>query len=161
DNPANPAIHRSTTGPEIWRDTDGQVDIFVAGVGTGGTLTGVGQYLKEQKEQVKIVAVEPANSPLLSQGVSGSHNLQGIGANFIPQILDRDIYDEVIPVWEKDAYGTGRSLAIDGLLCGISGGAAVWAGTQLALRPENKGKCIVVLLPDSGERYLSTALYQD
>lgn len=160
-NPSNPAIHRSTTGPEIWRDTDGQVDVFVAGVGTGGTLTGVGQYLKQQNPKVKIIAVEPANSPLLSQGVSGPHNLQGIGANFVPQILDRGVYDEVIPVWEKDAYQTARALAGDGLLCGISGGAAVWAGTQLALRPEHKGKCVVVLLPDSGERYLSTALYQD
>lgn len=160
-NPANPAIHKSTTGPEIWRDTDGQVDIFVAGVGTGGTLTGVGEYLKGQNPKVKIIAVEPANSPLLSQGVSGRHNLQGIGANFIPETLNRDIYDEVIPVWEKDAYETGRALASDGVLCGISGGAAVWAATQLALRSENKGKCIVVLLPDSGERYLSTELYED
>jgi cysteine synthase A len=159
DNPSNPAIHLSTTGPEIWRDTDGTVDIFVAGVGTGGTLTGVGQYLKQQNPKVTIVAVEPANSPLLSQGISGSHNLQGIGANFIPSILDREIYDEVIPVWEEDAYRAGRALAGDGLLCGISGGAAVWAATQLALRPENNGKCIVALLPDSGERYLSTELY--
>jgi len=158
-NPSNPAIHQSTTGPEIWRDTDGTVDIFVAGVGTGGTLTGVGQYLKKQNPKVRIVAVEPANSPLLSQGISGTHNLQGIGANFIPTILDRDIYDEVIPVWEEDAYQTGRALAGDGLLCGISGGAAVWAATKLALRPENNGKCIVALLPDSGERYLSTELY--
>lgn len=160
-NPSNPAIHRKTTGPEIWRDTDGCVDIFVAGVGTGGTLSGVGQYLKEQNPKVQIVAVEPKNSPMLSQGVSGKHNLQGIGANFIPEILDRNIYDEVIPVLEPDAYRSARALAGDGLLCGISGGAAVWAATQLALRPENKGKCIVALLPDSGERYLSTELYAD
>lgn len=160
-NPANPLIHYETTGPEIWQDTEGTVSIFVAGIGTGGTLTGVGRYLKEQNPAVQIVAVEPAGSPLLSQGVSGRHNLQGIGANFIPEILDREIYDEVIPVWEEDAYKAARALAGDGLLSGISGGAAIWAATQLALRPENKGKCIVALLPDTGERYLSTELYQN
>lgn len=160
NNPSNPAIHEDTTGPEIWNDTDGQVTIFVAGVGTGGTLTGVGRYLKKQNPQVKIIAVEPANSPLLSQGISGAHNLQGIGANFIPEILDRGIIDEVISVWERDAYQAGRALAGDGLLAGISGGAAVWAATQLALRPENKGALIVALLPDSGERYLSTELFR-
>ena len=159
DNHANPAAHYQTTGPEIWRDTDGTVDIFVAGVGTGGTLTGVGEYLKEQNPKVQIIAVEPAKSPLLSKGESGAHGLQGIGANFIPAILNREIYDEVIPVTEEDAYGAGRALAGDGLLCGISGGAAIWAATVLAKRPENAGKCIVVLLPDGGERYLSTEMY--
>lgn len=156
---ANPAAHFQTTGPEIWRDTDGTVDFFVAGVGTGGTLTGVGEYLKEQNPKVQVIAVEPAKSPLLSKGESGTHGLQGIGANFIPAILNREIYDEVIPVTEENAYCAGRALAGDGLLCGISGGAAVWAATQLATRPENAGKCIVVLLPDGGERYLSTEMY--
>ena len=158
-NPANPQAHYATTGPEIWKDTDGTVDIFVAGVGTGGTLTGVGRYLKEQKPGVKVVAVEPAGSPLLSQGRTGKHNLQGIGANFIPKILDRDIYNEVIPVQEAQAYATGRALSQDGLVAGISAGAAVWAAVQVARRPENRGKTIVVLLPDSGERYLSTERY--
>jgi len=156
---ANSAAHYRTTGPEIWRDTDGKVDIFVAGVGTGGTLTGVGEYLKQQNPKVQVIAVEPANSPLLSQGYAGKHGLQGIGANFVPSILNREIYDEVIPVTEADAYYAGRALSGDGLLCGISGGAALWAATQVAKRPENAGACIVVLLPDGGERYLSTEMY--
>lgn len=159
NNSANPAAHYRTTGPEIWRDTDGSVDIFVAGVGTGGTLTGVGEYLKEQNPKVQIIAVEPFNSPLLSKGQAGKHGLQGIGANFIPAILNREIYDEVIPVTEEDAYCAGRALSGDGLLCGISGGAALWAATQVAKRPENANSCIVVLLPDGGERYLSTEMY--
>lgn len=160
DNPANPEAHVRTTGPEIWRDTDGTVDIFVAGVGTGGTLSGTGRYLKQQKPSIQVIAVEPANSPLLSKGEAGSHGLQGIGANFIPNTLDRSVYDEVIPVFEADAYAAGRALARDGLLCGISGGAALHAATLLAKRPENEGKCIVVLLPDGGERYLSTPLFE-
>lgn len=159
-NPANPQAHYETTGPEIWADTDGTVDIFVAGVGSGGTITGVGRYLKEQNPKVQIVAVEPAGSPLLSQGKTGKHNLQGIGANFVPEILDRQVYDEVIPVAEADAYETGRALVGDGLVVGISAGAAVWAAVQLARRPENRGKTIVVLIPDTGERYLSTEMYQ-
>ncbi len=160
DNPANPEAHLKSTGPEIWRDTEGSVDVFIAGVGTGGTLSGTGRYLKQQKPSVQVIAVEPAKSPLLSKGESGSHGLQGIGANFIPNTLDRSVYDEVIPVLEEDAYGAGRALARDGLLCGISGGAALHAAILLAKRPEYKGACIVVLLPDGGERYLSTALFQ-
>ena len=161
-NPANPQAHIETTGPEIWHDTDGQVDIFVAGVGTGGTVTGVGRYLKEKDPHVRIVAVEPAASPLLSSGKAGSHGLQGIGANFVPENLDRSVVDEVIPVWEKDAYAAARLLAgTEGVLVGISSGAAVWAAIQLAKRPENAGKNIVVLLPDTGDRYLSTPMFAD
>lgn len=159
-NPQNPQAHLRTTGPEIWRDTEGGVDIFVAGIGTGGTISGVGQYLKAQKPTVKIIAVEPANSPLLSEGKIGPHGLQGIGANFVPETLDRSVYDEIIPVLEADAYCAGRALAKDGLLCGISGGAALHAATLVAKRPENAGKCVLVLLPDGGEKYLSTPLYQ-
>ena len=161
ENPANPAAHMATTGPEIWNDTDGQVDIFVAGVGTGGTLTGVGTYLKQQNPNVKVVAVEPAASPLLSKGLAGPHGLQGIGANFIPSVLDTGIYDEIIPVTEEEAYTAGRLIGIaEGILVGISSGAALHAAIAVAKRPENKGKTIVVLLPDSGDRYLSTAMYQ-
>ncbi len=160
ENPANPAAHYKTTGPEIWQDTDGKVDIFVAGVGTGGTLTGVGRYLREQKPEVKLVAVEPACSPLLSQGIAGPHGLQGIGANFVPEVLDRQLIDEILPVTDEDAYRTGRALArCEGLLCGITSGAAIWAATELARRPENAGKCIVALLPDLGDRYLSTPMF--
>ena len=159
-NPANPAAHEATTGPEIWKDTDGTVDIFVAGVGTGGTLTGAGRYLKHQNPAVQIVAVEPSGSPVLSQGTAGAHGLQGIGAGFVPETLDTDVFDEVITVTEEQAYEAGRELgAHDGLLVGISAGAAVEAARQLAERPENKGKLIVVLLPDSGERYLSTDMF--
>ena len=159
-NPANPAMHRATTGPEIWEDTDGQVDIFVAGVGTGGTLTGVGEYLKEQNPRVRIVAIEPAGSPVLSEGKSGSHKIQGIGANFVPEILDTDIYDEIIKVSNEDAFTAGRAIARqEGVLVGISSGAALHAAAQLARRSENKGKVIVALLPDSGDRYLSTPLF--
>lgn len=160
DNPANPAAHKATTGPEIWRDTDGQVDIFVAGVGTGGTLTGVGTYLKEKNPKVQIVAVEPAASPLLSGGQAGPHGLQGIGANFIPSILDRSVYDRVIPVSEQEAYAAARLAGRkEGILVGISSGAALHAAIFLAQQPENKGKTIVALLPDTGDRYLSTPLF--
>ncbi len=159
-NPANPAAHKRSTGPEIWQDTDGEVDIFVAGVGTGGTITGVGEYLKSQKSDIKIVAVEPADSPVLSEGRSGSHKIQGIGAGFVPEVLNTEIYDEVIKVANDDAFVTGRKLArSEGILVGISSGAALFAATELARRPENKGKTIVALLPDSGDRYLSTALF--
>ncbi len=161
DNPANPDIHFKTTGPEIWEDTEGSVDIFVACVGTGGTLTGIGRYLKSQNKDVKIVAVEPAASPLLSEGKAGPHKIQGIGANFIPSILDRDIYDEIITVADEDALKTGNKIAkTEGFLVGISSGAALFAAKELANRPENKGKNIVVLLPDTGERYLSTEMFE-
>jgi len=160
DNPANPEAHELTTGPEIWEDTEGTVDIFVAGVGTGGTVTGVGRYLKTHKPSVQVVAVEPAASPLLSQGHAGPHGLQGIGANFVPENLDRSVVDEVLPVWEEDAYTAGRELARqEGILAGITSGAALWAASKVAARPENRGKTIVALLPDSGERYLSTPLF--
>ncbi len=160
DNPANPEAHELTTGPEIWEDTEGTVDIFVAGVGTGGTVTGVGRYLKTHKPSVQVVAVEPAASPLLSQGHAGPHGLQGIGANFVPENLDRSVVDEVLPVWEEDAYMAGRELARqEGILAGITSGAALWAASKVAARPENRGKTIVALLPDSGERYLSTPLF--
>ncbi len=161
-NPANPAIHRSTTGPEIWKDTDGKVDIFVAGVGTGGTITGVGEYLKSQNPNVKIVAVEPATSPVLSKGTPGPHKIQGIGAGFVPETLNTGVYDEIVTVANEDAFATGKALAReDGILVGISSGAAVSAATELARRPENKGKIIVVLLPDTGDRYLSTPMFAD
>ena len=161
-NPANPAIHKATTGPEIWDDTDGKVDIFVAGVGTGGTVTGVGEFLKEQNPEIQVVAVEPATSPVLSKGQAGPHKIQGIGAGFVPDVLDTQIYDEIIPVENDDAFATGRAVGHkEGVLVGISSGAAVWAALQLAKRPENEGKTIVALLADTGERYLSTALFQD
>ena len=161
-NPANPEVHRKTTGPEIWADTDGKVDIFVAGVGTGGTLTGVGEYLKSQNPNVKVVAVEPATSPVLSKGVAGPHKIQGIGAGFVPDTLNTKVYDEIIPVTNEDAFATGRALAReDGILAGISSGAAVFAATELAKRPENKGKLIVAILPDTGDRYLSTPMFTD
>ncbi len=160
DNPANPAAHRAATGPEIWEDTDGEIDIFVAGVGTGGTITGVGGYLKEKDPAIRVVAVEPATSPLLSQGRSGPHGIQGIGANFVPGALDTGVYDEVIPVEDQDAYAAGRLLGrTEGVLVGISSGAALWAAIQLAKRPENKGRTIVALLPDTGDRYLSTKMF--
>ncbi len=162
DNPVNPAVHKATTGPEIWEDTDGQVDIFVAGAGTGGTVTGVGEYLKSKKPGVKIVVVEPADSPVLSEGRPGPHKIQGIGAGFIPAVLNTDVYDEIITVKNEDAFAVGREIAkSEGLLIGISSGAAVWAATELAKRPENAGKTIVVVLPDTGERYLSTALFAE
>ena len=161
-NPANPAAHKATTGPEIWEDTDGKVDIFVAGVGTGGTITGVGEYLKSKNPNVKIVAMEPASSPVLSKGVAGSHKIQGIGAGFVPEVLNTKIYDEVIAVENEDAFATGKLIGQrEGVLVGISSGAAVWAAIELAKRPENKGKNIVVLLPDTGDRYLSTPMFAD
>lgn len=161
-NPANPEIHRKTTGPEIWNDTDGAVDIFVAGVGTGGTITGVGEYLKSQKPEVKVVAVEPATSPVLSKGQSGPHKIQGIGAGFVPDVLNTKVYDEIIAVENEDAFAASKQLGkVEGVLTGISSGAALFAGIQLAKRPENAGKTIVVLLPDSGDRYYSTPLFTD
>ena len=161
-NPANPDAHKRTTGPEIWEDTDGKVDIFVAGVGTGGTVTGVGEYLKSQNPAVKVVAVEPATSPVLSKGVAGAHKIQGIGAGFVPDVLNTKVYDEVIPVANEDAFAAGKLVGHrEGVLVGISSGAAVWAAIELAKRPENKGKTIVVLLPDTGDRYLSTPLFAD
>jgi len=162
DNPANPEAHYCTTGPEIWADTDGQVDVFVAGVGTGGTISGTGKYLKEKKPSVKVVAVEPSRSPLLSEGHAGPHGLQGIGANFVPGNLDRTLLEEIVPVTDEDAYALGRELAqSEGLLVGITSGAAVWAAIQLARRPENRGRTVVALLPDSGERYLSTPMFRN
>lgn len=159
-NPVNPQVHYETTGPEIWKDTDGKVDIFVAGVGTGGTISGVGKYLKQQNKNIKIVAVEPFDSPLLSKGTAGPHGIQGIGANFVPENLDRDVIDEIIPVKTEDSYAQGKALArMEGVLVGISSGAVLFAAKELALRPENKGKTIVALLPDSGERYLSTPMF--
>ena len=161
-NPANPAVHKATTGPEIWTDTDGKVDIFVAGVGTGGTITGVGAYLKEQNPAVRVVAVEPASSPVLSKGTAGAHKIQGIGAGFVPEVLDTAVYDEIIPVENEAAFAAGRRVGrSEGVLVGISSGAAVWAAIELAKRPENKGKTIVILLPDTGDRYLSTPLFAD
>ena len=161
-NPANPAVHRATTGPEIWEDTDGEVDFLIAGVGTGGTVTGTGEYLKSQKPDVKVVAVEPETSPVLSKGVAGAHKIQGIGAGFVPDVLNTDVYDEIIPVSNEDAFATGKLIGrSEGVLVGISSGAATWAAIELAKRPENKGKTIVVILPDTGDRYLSTPLFAD
>ncbi len=160
--PANPAAHKATTGPEIWEDTDGKVDIFVAGVGTGGTITGVGEYLKSQNPNVKVVAVEPATSPVLSKGTAGAHKIQGIGAGFVPDVLDTKVYDEIIPVANEDAFAAGKEVGrSEGVLVGISAGAALWAAIELAKRPENKGKTIVALLPDTGDRYLSTPLFEE
>lgn len=159
-NPANAEAHRTTTGPEIWEDTDGKIDIFVAGVGTGGTITGTGQYLKSKNPEIKVVAVEPASSPVLSKGIAGAHKIQGIGAGFIPEILDTKIYNEIVLVEDEDAFVMGRQIGqTEGILVGISAGAATWAAIQLAKRPENKGKTIVVLLPDTGDRYLSTSMF--
>ena len=161
-NPANPAVHKATTGPEIWADTDGEVDFLVAGVGTGGTVTGTGEYLKEQNPDVKVVAVEPETSPVLSKGVAGAHKIQGIGAGFVPDVLNTDVYDEIIPVSNENAFATGKLIGrSEGVLVGISSGAATWAAIELAKRPENKGKTIVVILPDTGDRYLSTPLFAD
>ena len=161
-NPANPAVHKATTGPEIWEDTDGEADFLVAGVGTGGTVTGTGEYLKSQKPDVKVVAVEPETSPALSKGVAGAHKIQGIGAGFVPDVLNTDVYDEIIPVSNENAFATGKLIGrSEGVLVGISSGAATWAAIELAKRPENKGKAIVVILPDTGDRYLSTPLFAD
>lgn len=161
-NPANPAAHKATTGPEIWTDTDGQVDFFVAGIGTGGTISGVGEYLKEQNPNIKVAAVEPLSSPVLSKGVAGPHKIQGIGAGFVPDTLNTKIYDEIIPVSNEDAFAIGKAVAKEeGVLVGISSGAALWAATEIAKRPENEGKIIVVLLPDTGDRYLSTPLFSE
>ena len=161
-NPANPAVHKATTGPEIWEDTDGEFDFLVAGVGTGGTVTGTGEYLKSQKPDVKVVAVEPETSPVLSKGVAGAHKIQGIGAGFVPDVLNTDVYDEIIPVSNENAFATGKLIGrSEGVLVGISSGAATWAAIELAKRPENKGKTIVVILPDTGDRYLSTPLFAD